>query len=513
MELYAEKKMEMDYDVLEQNDVQELANQAYTGVFQGRGLQDSITVFMTFLIHVFGFIMYGTLLMRQNVILILMILLSESIIYVILNFARKKEKGKWPLMSEEIRKTEYITNQASSLAAGKDIRLFQMATWFMKEYRQSVKKIGKVSAATQNWYFTGNAAEVLFAFIRNSAAYIFLIILVLDRKIEIAELVFYIAVVNGCSVYLNGIIKCMNSFGIISMHFGFLRRFMEIKSKWSDSSGLGTDKINEIKKGTVEIELRNVTFTFPASEKQILKNFNLTLKAGEKLALIGLNGAGKTTIVKLLCGFYQPDSGQVLVNGIDRKKFSREEYYSLVAVLFQDNIMLPITLKENIASLSSDKINNNKLEKVLEEADALEKYKQLKKKGNSLLVKEINCEAVEFSGGEKQKFLFARALYKEAPFIILDEPTAALDPVAEKNLYMNFEKAMSGKTVLFISHRLSSTRFCDRIVLLENGEIAETGTHTELIRKKGKYCKLYNIQSKYYQEKKKQDDIKTAYGL
>ena len=239
---------------------------------------------------------------------------------------------------------------------------------------------------------------------------------------------------------------------------------------------------------------------------------NLTITAGEKLAIIGLNGAGKTTLVKLICGFYTPSEGEILFNGVNIECFERRQYYSLVSVLFQDYVLLPITVRENISSLPADRTDENRMLGAMERADFLERYEKLPNKGDSLLGREINENAVDFSGGEKQKLLLSRALYKEAPLLILDEPTAALDPISENEIYMKYGEATKGRTSIYISHRLSSTRFCDRIILLEDGQIVESGTHDSLMAENGKYANLYELQSQYYKDEEKEKQRRRDMG-
>ena len=250
----------------------------------------------------------------------------------------------------------------------------------------------------------------------------------------------------------------------------------------------------------MKVELRNVSYTYPGQPVPALSGINITIRPGEKLALIGLNGAGKTTLVKLICGFYRPAEGEIRINDIPSTEFSREEYYSLVSVLFQDSAMLPVSLDENLTGQQVEEIDRQRLRRALEMAGFLEKYESLPKKGDTVLVREANRCAADFSGGERQKLLFARALYRKAPLLILDEPTAALDPIAENALYLKYGEAAEGRTSVYISHRLSSTRFCDRILLLSRGEILEEGTHEELMKKGGRYAELYEIQSRYYRE-------------
>ena len=258
--------------------------------------------------------------------------------------------------------------------------------------------------------------------------------------------------------------------------------------------------MEQIRQNAVKLEFRDVSFTYPGNEKPTLKHINMVITPGEKIALIGLNGAGKTTLVKLMCGFYHPTEGEILLNDIPIDEFSRDEYYRLVSVLFQDATMLALSLDENLTGQNPEDIDRARLEKSLQLSNFSDIYEKLPQKGESLLVREINQGSTDFSGGEKQKMLFARTLYLNAPLVILDEPTAALDPIAENELYMNYGASMENKTGVYISHRLSSTRFCDRILLLEHGEIIEEGTHESLLAGNTRYAELFRVQSQYYKE-------------
>lgn len=213
---------------------------------------------------------------------------------------------------------------------------------------------------------------------------------------------------------------------------------------------------------------------------------------------MGENGAGKTTLIKLLCGLYSPTGGEITVNGTNTAEISKESYFDLFSAIFQDYYFLPMTVAENLAAeMNYDK---EKLYSALEKADIADKINTLENKENSMMDKEVYKNAVDFSGGEKQKLLLAKAIYKNAPVLILDEPTAALDPIAENELYLKYNELTKDKLSFFISHRLSSTRFCDRILFVSNGQIAEEGTHEELMARKGAYYKMYQLQSYYYKE-------------
>ena len=270
------------------------------------------------------------------------------------------------------------------------------------------------------------------------------------------------------------------------------------------------ERLEELLKKPLKVELRDVSYTYPGQAKPTLSHINLTIESGEKLALLGLNGAGKTTMVKLICGFYRPTEGEIYFNGIPAGSLTREENYKLVTVLFQDSTMLPSTLDDNLTGTDR---KEERLSQVLAISGFTEKYHSLIRKGKKAqLVKEVNENAVEFSGGEKQKFLFARALYKDASLMILDEPTAALDPIAENEMYLKYKEATKGRTSIYISHRLSSTRFCDRIILLEHGRIVEEGTHESLLKEDGRYAYLYQIQGQYYRNQEEQMRLSKIMG-
>lgn len=234
-------------------------------------------------------------------------------------------------------------------------------------------------------------------------------------------------------------------------------------------------------------------------DKYTLKNINLKINKGERLAIVGINGAGKTTLVKLLCGFYSPSSGVIKVNGKPITDYNIEEYFTLFSAVFQDMYLLPVPISEFVASSDND-IDCEKVKKSLSLVGLDTKITSLPNGIHSRLMKGIFDDSIDLSGGEKQKLMLARALYKEAAVIVLDEPTAALDPIAENELYMKYSALTSGKTSIYISHRLASTRFCDKIVLIENGEIMEVGSHDELIKQGGQYAYMFDLQSHYYKE-------------
>ncbi|SCX96186.1 ABC transporter ATP-binding protein [Butyrivibrio sp. INlla14] len=251
-----------------------------------------------------------------------------------------------------------------------------------------------------------------------------------------------------------------------------------------------------------EVEFRDVSFKYPGSDNYALKNVNLKFTVGEKLAVVGMNGSGKTTFIKLLCRLYDPTEGTILLNGIDIKKYRYDEYMNIFSIVFQDFKLFAMPLGENVAT-SSD-YDRDEVTRCLEKAGFADRLKRLPKGLDTFLYKKLDKEGVEVSGGEAQKIALARALYKDAPFVILDEPTAALDPVAEAEIYSKFNDIVGDKTAVYISHRLSSCKFCDEIAVFHEGGVIQKGTHEQLLADTtGKYYELWNAQAQYYN-----DDVK-----
>jgi ABC-type multidrug transport system fused ATPase/permease subunit len=246
------------------------------------------------------------------------------------------------------------------------------------------------------------------------------------------------------------------------------------------------------------IIFENVSFSYDNSEEPVLQDFNMEIMAGEKIALIGVNGAGKTTLVKLMCGFYQPCEGRVLINGVDTKYYLRDDLYALFSAVFQDIMILPYTLAENIALRPAAEVDGMRVADSLKRAGLWDYIESLPHGIDSMMLRITDKDGLLLSGGQQQKLLLARALYKDAPMLILDEPTAALDPIAESEIYEQYHELAQRKTALYISHRLASTRFCDRIIYLNNGQAEEVGTHDELMALDGGYAHMYEVQSHYY---------------
>ena len=260
--------------------------------------------------------------------------------------------------------------------------------------------------------------------------------------------------------------------------------------------------ITDINLDQFEFKFENVSFKYPGHENYVLKNVNLTINDGTKLAVVGVNGAGKTTFIKLIMKLYEPNEGRILLNGVDIKEYNREEYFKLFSPVFQNVECFAMPIYQNISFAEEENTDMDKVNAVLEQSGLKAKIDSYEKGIHTNLLKIFDKEGIDLSGGEKQRLAMARALYKGGKVVILDEPTAALDALAEDKMYREFEKMIQGKTAVFISHRLGSTRFCDNIAMFENGTVVEEGTHDELMAKNGKYAYMFQIQSQYYEDKK-----------
>lgn len=509
-EKFTGKILGMDYEKLEAAGFKETYDNAWQSAMYGKGFSNAVSFVPTVISTGVGILLYGTIICSRSLILLALVTLSVLVSLWLLSVARKKHALYFGDIAKYSKGEEYITERCMDSSAGKDIRIYRMLDYILKKYDENLEQIDSLYKRIHNWYLARNLSGVVFGFLRDSFAYIYLIYLLINGQVTAAGFVFYLGAVSSFSSCLEGLIRQLMDTNALNTSISYFREFMEEESVWRQASALGEDTIEKMKASPIRVELKNVSYTYPGSGTAAIKNLSLTLEAGEKLALIGLNGAGKTTLVKLICGLYTPDEGGIFINGIPREQFTKQEYISLISVLFQDATFLPRTLDENITSGKTP--DRKRLERALRLSGFWEKYNSLPLRGGTKLIKKVEENAADLSGGEKQKLLFARALYKNAPLIILDEPTAALDPIAENELYLNFGQAMEGKTAVYISHRLSSTRFCDRILLMEHGQITEEGTHDSLMKEKSRYAELYEMQSKYYREEEEKKQRSLEFG-
>ena len=406
-------------------------------------------------------------------------------------YRRREEEGKL------LHKTDYIIARSQDLKLAKDIRIFGLAPWLTELYDKNIRLFQDFYARSQRYHIWADMLDVVLALLRNGAAYGLLIAMALRGELSAAEFVLYFSAVSGFTGWVTGIFSGLGQLHRQSVELSTLREFLEVPEEFLFEEG----KPLPVKPDHLyTLELRDVSYRYPGAEHDTLSHVNLTLHPGEKLAVVGRNGAGKTTLIKLLCGLYDPTEGQVLLDGEDIRQYNRRDYYKHFSAVFQNLSVLAGTVAENVGQVQHKDVDLPRMWDCLERAGLADKIREMPGQENTRLGREVYLDGVDLSGGQLQRLMLARALYKNAPVVVLDEPTAALDPIAESDLYQKYSDLTGNRTSVYISHRLASTRFCDRVLLIENGGIAEEGTHEALLAQGGRYAYLFELQSKYYAE-------------
>lgn len=494
------KAMTTDYQNVELQKNQKLMGKASNAIGSNwNGPEELMTQTLNITITILGIFSYGTVIFTIDW-KILLVILAMFVGNVSLQSAAIRYSDKHREESSEIwRKKNYVTTKSTNISAGKDVRIYQLQNWFFDIMDDVIKRRRNYQARTQlRWYFP-TISDVSFNFLRDWLAYSILIKRVLDGQMDVAAFTLYIGLIGSFSNWIYSLAGNFSSLKRSSHEFNDYFEFMNLPETSISNAQCAIRNCNE----APEIEFKNVSFCYDGSEKNTLENLNFTIHAGEKIALVGNNGAGKTTIVKLLTGLYRQTGGEILVNGKSIDEIGLENYQDIISVLFQDTNPMAFTLEENVSSQSLENTDNEKVLDALKKAGLTQKVQSLKNKEKTYITQNLDDEGILLSGGETQKLLLAKAIYKDGNFLILDEPTSALDPLAESKIYEEYNEMAEGKTALFISHRLASTKFCNKIMFLENGKIAEFGTHEELMKKGGKYKEMFEIQSQYYVDEKK----------
>lgn len=536
----ADLALETNYDNIERADFPEEIWQLVDRHMWSRDYNTGfLEAFAAVLTAVVGMILYTGMLSGLSLWILLLVIAGTALNYVVgirCNKWDARNRHKWITLDY---KMVYLSRSTSTYEASKDVHLYWMPPWLRKLFNRELKQRLRYTVRQQGNYFLVSAVNGFSQMVWEGAAYLYLIYLVCEGRLDAAGFVLYIGVVRGFAGWCGSIVQAIRLLHEKASYVEEQRHFF-------DKLQRGREKEKEglvLAAGHVpEISFEHVTFRYEGSQTPVLKDLNLTLKPGENVALVGLNGAGKTTFIKLLCGFYDPTEGKILIDGVDRSRYSKDSWLKYFSGVFQDAELFPLSLEENLAlgatpdlaeegsgeekaagresgaepkqhnaqrrqEQHNDQENHGThMDACLKMADLEDKIKKLPQGLKTMFGKESYEDAADFSGGEMQKLMLARALYKEAPLLVLDEPTAALDPLMESELYQKYRRFSEHKTTVFISHRLASTRFCDRILLMEDGGVAESGTHEELLERDGKYAWMFRLQSKYYQKKEAQKE-------
>ncbi|MBR5420774.1 MAG: ABC transporter ATP-binding protein [Lachnospiraceae bacterium] len=490
------KFMTMPFEYLEDKDAMDCyqkAGNACSGNNQGvEGMMHLMeNAAGDFFVVVVGLIIMGTL----SVPVMAGMTVIAFITFLIKNRTNKVCKEKiWDPLATWWRKDDYLNRTFSDFAFAKDIRMYGLKDYLIRKYREVSKE--RLEASKNNeirWWICGLLGNLLWMG-ASLGLYAWLIWSVIYRDLTIGNFSLYLGSAATFFSFTDSLFGKVTELLARSREVDDFRSFMDIGDEQENKG----EKIPAYT--DYEFTFEDVWFQYPGAESYALKSLNLTVKAGEKLAVVGLNGAGKSTFIKLLLRLYEPTKGRILLNGKDISEYERSEYYRLFSPVFQDVWMFAFPLKANVSMKDAAETDEEKVKSCLEDAGMKEAVDELKHGIDTEVLKVVSDEGVDFSGGEKQKIALARALYKNGPVVVLDEPTAALDALAEARLYEDFNKLINKRTAVYISHRLSSTRFCDHVAMFVDGELAEYGTHDSLLNAGGAYSEMFKVQSAYYIE-------------
>lgn len=490
------EEYEMDFEGSEKQSFKEISGYAWGDACQGNCALEYLWKDVSgALKNLFGIVTFASFLVALNPAIFLITVVTSALTYLTTSWQPnyfEKHKKEW---EKEERKKNYLQGLSDDFSNAKDIKLYGMEGWInrmMRDYQAYLLMWNKRCSFRG---FLASALAGIMTFVQNGVVYAVLIGMLLAERISVGDFVFFFGLTGSIAGYLQGIITDIAKLGVRADKIAYYRDFFGYENHFNHEEGCA------LPEGAVKIELKDVWYKYEGAEDYTLKGVNLTIDAGESLALVGINGAGKTTLVKLICGMYVPAKGEILINGKPIADYNIEEYYSMISAVFQEIKSVAFTIFEFVASVDMERENAREdAVAAMKAAGIWEKIESLSNGIDTHLQKGIYEDGVDLSGGELQKLVLARAIYKDGSILILDEPTASLDPIAENNLYLKYRELTNGKTSVYISHRFASTRFCDRIVLLGDGVVQESGSHEELMELNGQYAYMFGVQSKYYKE-------------
>lgn len=475
------------------------------------------------LVNVGGFLLYGVIAGSLHPLLLIVLFVTSLINCYAQARAIHYEFTHMKAFWENSDRFWYMKNESINTEKAKDIRMYHLIRWFQKALHHNTEEASSIYDDVMQHHFYADSVVRFTSILRDGFAYLFLIVQLADGVMDVASFIVYLGIVAGFGNWITKIVESYSYLKKISYGISIYRSYVGEAIPETDTDTLSTPKHHQ------EIAFQDVSFGYEP-DRLIFDHFSLRLHAGEKIALVGINGAGKSTLTKMLCGLYPLKSGQITVDNIDIAAIPKDQHYRSISILFQDVNVLPFSIAKNVSCAWNEEeqkqikemyqgheishafhqvdqshihmnaYDEDKIIRCLKQVNLWEKISQLPHGIHTVLTQILDHEGINLSGGQIQRLMLARALYKDAPILIMDEPTSALDPIAESELYQEYAKLCEDKISIFISHRLSSTRFCDRILFLENGKIIEQGTHDELMAHHGSYANMYQIQAHYYQK-------------
>ena len=496
------KSMTCFFQNYESKDIRELGDRATLATQQWNGVQpvsDVPSRSMKLVENILCYLLFGSVISFVSPLLVPILTIAPAVNWFCARAYRNWEyahRDKWTDIDHRLW---YVQGETADFRAGKDIRIYGCAGWFRQIYSDLCARRAFWNRQLIWRSFLSRIADLFVILLRDGAAYALLIKMTLAGELTVDRFLLYFSAISMFASFIGNIMTEWNGIRATSLDLCDYRKYLDLP----EQDGTGEADVTKLLGTAPEITFEHVSFRYEGAHSDTLQDLNLTLNSGEKVALVGLNGAGKTTLVKLLCGLYLPTEGDIKINGISVRKFRRKDYYRLFAPVFQDVQTGFFSLAETVSGQIGEGTDFRRAGQCLELAGLGEKLRSLPQGIHTKLDKQLYADGIALSGGEAQKLMLARALYKDAPVLVLDEPTAALDPVAENQIYLQYQEMTQKKTSLFISHRLASTQFCDRILYLKDGQVAEEGTHQELIALGGEYAGLYEKQSCWYKCEKK----------
>lgn len=489
---FIKKALTTDYLNVEPPPKQKMIQEAEDAIYFSQTLLSETT---EFIITFFGMLFYGTAVLTLDIRILLLTLVLFIFDFVLRNSATKYDNIHWGEHIDVLHRRNYLKRSSLDISAGKDIRIYQLNKCFYTHFDELIDKEADFQKRRSWRWFYPPLSGGIFTMLRDILAYGILIGKVLDGELDAAGFTLYLGVISGLTNWTYSFVHAFCNTHYANRRFQSYFTFMDLPDNYLHGSHKTEEKKGE---AAPNIEFRDVSFSYENSDTPVLSHLNFTLHSGEKIALVGNNGAGKTTLVKLLCGLYPVTKGEILIDGQPLKTLDLDLWQDKISAIFQDAVPMAFSIAMNVAGRSKEETDIKRVRESLMRAGLLEKVNALKNKEETYFSQQLNENGIMLSGGEMQRLLFARAIYKDGSVLILDEPTAALDPIAESEMYEEYNALAEKKTSLFISHRLASTKFCDRILFLEDGQITEMGTHAQLMQKNGKYKEMFEIQSHYY---------------
>ena len=408
------------------------------------------------------------------------------------------KKHVWDELAPWWRKRWYMDIALGDFSYAKDIRMFGLKNYLTHKFQEINKIRFNYQKKNNRVWLLVSIASSFFWVISQVLIYIYLIRCIFAKTITIGNFTLYLSATATFFECVMSLLNSITNFLNNSRYVDDFRSFYEMPELRQNLPDQKTNLPKLQPQSQYEFEFQNVSFKYPRAERFALQNVSIKIKAGERLAVVGLNGAGKSTFIKLLLRLYQPTEGKILLNGTDIQTYDLNSYFKIFAPVFQEVNLFAMSFAENVSMKSLENTDKDLAHQSVVQSGLEEKLDSLEKGLDTQLLKVIYDDGIDLSGGQKQKLALARALYKNSPVVVLDEPTAALDAIAESKLYSDFDKLIGGKTSIYISHRLSSTQFCNNVAMFKDGKLIEYGTHESLLKQNGEYANMFKIQAQYY---------------